>query len=106
MPYVGAWPIPARPIATGMSRRGSFISSAAVEAARPPTNGPADGDDGDEHRRRGAGSPADPVHRAACRRGRRSSVKNASNTISPPRPLVRTHLPSRSGMIAATVAAR
>ena len=38
MPYISAWPIPARQIATGMSRRGSTISSAAVEGSSTPTN--------------------------------------------------------------------
>ena len=37
MPYISAWPIPARAIATGMSRRGSTISSAAVEGSSTPT---------------------------------------------------------------------
>ena len=37
-PYISAWPIPARPIATGMSRRGLVISSAAVAGSSTPTN--------------------------------------------------------------------
>ena len=38
MPYISAWLIPARPIATGISRRGLVISSAAVEGSSTPTN--------------------------------------------------------------------
>ena len=37
MPYMSAWAIPARRIATGMSRRGSTISSPAVAGSSMPT---------------------------------------------------------------------
>ena len=38
MPYISACPIPARAMATGMSRRGSRISSAALVGSSTPTN--------------------------------------------------------------------
>ena len=38
MPYISACPMPARAMATGMSRRGSRISSPAVDGSSTPTN--------------------------------------------------------------------
>ena len=37
MPYMSACPMPARAMATGMSRRGSRISSPAVDGSSTPT---------------------------------------------------------------------
>ena len=36
MPYISAWPMPARAMAAGMSRRGFTISSPAVEGSSVP----------------------------------------------------------------------
>ena len=50
--YISAWPIPARPIATGISRRGLVISSAAGGGQLDPDERVEQHrDDGDEHRR-------------------------------------------------------
>ena len=95
MPYISACPIPARAMATGMSRRGLRISSPAVEGSSTPTK---------EYSRTGTTAmkvalvgvrsptampwaPWRAPYRATL------TVKKASRPICPTAPLVGSHLP-------------
>ena len=64
MPYISAWAIPARPIATGMSRRGLTHLLAGGRRQLDADEGVEQHrHDGDEHRpRRGEVADGDAVH--------------------------------------------
>ena len=95
IPYISSCPMPARAIATGMSRRGSTISSAAVEGSSIPTK---------EYSRIGTiamNTPYEGLKSPAAipwkpfwtPKMTADTVKNVSSTIWPIAPLDGSHLP-------------